>query len=84
MLSPLKAEQYFNDTDRALSEAMMSYWTAFAAAGDPNKEGLTNWPVYDASTGQYLNFGDTVEVKSGLFNETCDLFMSAMKELRSQ
>ncbi len=84
ILSPLKAEQYFNDTDMALSEAMMSYWTNFAAAGDPNQVGLTNWPVYDASTGQYLNFGDTIEVKSGLYNEACDLIMNTIKEKRGQ
>jgi para-nitrobenzyl esterase len=84
ILSPLKADKYFDNTDKELSEVMMSYWTAFAANGDPNKEGLTNWPVYDANTVQYMNFGDTVEVKSGLFNETCDLFMSAMEKLRGQ
>jgi para-nitrobenzyl esterase len=84
MLSGLKAEEYFDDTDRALSEAMMSYWTSFAAAGDPNKEGLTKWPVYDASTGQYMDLGDTTQVKSGFYNEACDLFISIIKGKRGQ
>jgi para-nitrobenzyl esterase len=82
--SPLKPEQYFNDTDRALSESIMSYWTTFAATGDPNQVGLTNWPVYDAQAGQYLNFGDKIEVKSGLYNEACDLIMGVIKAKRSQ
>jgi para-nitrobenzyl esterase len=81
---PLKPEVYFNDSDKALSEAMMSYWTRFAATGDPNREGLTQWPAYDAKTGQYLNLGDKIEIKSGLYNETCDLFMNVLKENRGQ
>lgn len=84
ILSPLKADKYFDDTDRALSEAIMSYWANFAAAGDPNKEGLANWPVYDASTGQYLDFGDTIQVKSGMSVDICDLYMDELKEKRSQ
>jgi para-nitrobenzyl esterase len=84
ILSPLKADAYFNDTDSALSDVMMSYWTRFAAAGDPNQEGLTQWPAYDAATGQYLELGDKIEVKSGLYNETCDLFMNTIKEKRGQ
>jgi len=82
-LSPLKAEQYFDDNDRALSEAIMSYWASFAAAGDPNKEGLPQWPVYDAA-GQYLDLGDKIVVKSGLHDEICDLLMNTFKEKRGQ
>ena len=82
--SPLKADAYFNDSDRALSETIMSYWTTFAANGDPNKAGLTQWPVYDATSGQYMDFGDTVQVKSGLYNEACDFMMDAHKAKRSQ
>jgi para-nitrobenzyl esterase len=82
--SPLKAEAYYNDADKALSETVMSYWTTFAANGDPNKAGLTQWPTYNTGTGQYMEFGDTVQVKSGLFNEVCDLVMGAYKAKRSQ
>ena len=83
-LSPLKADKYFDDTDRALSDAIMSYWVNFAATGDPNGDGLTEWPVYDAATGQYLDLGSTIQVKSGLYNEACDLFINTIEDLRGQ
>ncbi len=77
-------EAYFDDTDKALSEAMMGYWTSFAATGNPNQEGLPKWPAYDASVDQYLDLGDKVEVKSGLHTEACVLFQKIAKEKRSQ
>ena len=59
--------------DLALSETMMDYWIAFAANGDPNTEGLTEWPAYDAATDQHLELGSEVTAKSGLYKEACDL-----------
>ncbi|XP_033898016.1 fatty acyl-CoA hydrolase precursor, medium chain-like isoform X1 [Acipenser ruthenus] len=32
--------------ERQLSKTMMAYWTNFAKNGDPNGDGLTEWPLY--------------------------------------
>jgi para-nitrobenzyl esterase len=32
--------------DKAVSDAMHNYWVNFVKTGDPNGEGLDNWPVY--------------------------------------
>ena len=41
-----RPEAQWRPVDRALSAAMMSYWTNFARTGNPNGAGLAEWPVY--------------------------------------
>ncbi|UCH51933.1 MAG: carboxylesterase family protein [Chloroflexota bacterium] len=84
IMSSLKAEQYFDEIDRALAETIMSYWTNFAATGNPNKEGLPEWPAWDVKEGKYMDFGTVTEVKSNLSAEACDLFMNIIKSRRGQ
>ena len=36
----------FEGGDKAVSDAMNTYWGNFVKTGDPNGEGLDNWPVY--------------------------------------
>lgn len=43
--------------DKYLSELMMSYWTNFAAYGDPNGSGLPLWPIYARDTYASMHFG---------------------------
>lgn len=45
-----------NDADLAMSEIIMSYWTNFAKHGDPNGEGLPDWPVFSEAKQQVMHF----------------------------
>jgi para-nitrobenzyl esterase len=37
----------WTDLDHQVSDVLSSYWTNFAANGDPNGKGLTQWPPFD-------------------------------------
>lgn len=47
----------YQEYDYEMSDAMMTYWTNFAKYGDPNGEGLANWPKYTAQTPYAMHFG---------------------------
>jgi para-nitrobenzyl esterase len=42
--------------DEALWREMLGYFARFAASGDPNTEGVVEWPAYDAETDRHLVF----------------------------
>ena len=54
------------EADRALSERMASIWTQFARTGNPNGEGLPEWPAYTPENEAYMEFGEAVGAKTGL------------------
>ena len=61
------------EKDRDLAKVMSASWVRFAKTGDPNGTGLPKWPAYAAASDNYMQFGDTVEAKTGLYREACDL-----------
>lgn len=62
-----------DEEDRALSEAMMSYWTNFASSGDPNGEGVPEWIAYEVDSSRYQELGETVVTRSGLYDQAYEL-----------
>jgi len=46
--------------DPELASAMIQYWAQFAKTGDPNVEGLPEWPEYTSDEAAYLELGETI------------------------
>jgi para-nitrobenzyl esterase len=63
----------YDDTDRRLSNAMMRYWTRFAATGDPNAGDLPSWPAYATDTDRHLDLGSSIVAGHHLKAELCDI-----------
>ena len=70
------------DADRALSERMATIWTEFARTGNPNAEGLPEWPAYTRENEAYMEFGETVAAKTGLRLARMDLIERAWTKRR--
>jgi para-nitrobenzyl esterase len=64
----------WEDTDRKLSDAIISYWVNFAATGNPNGNGLPKWPAYNAAEDQSLEFGDRIAVRGQINKAGLDFF----------
>jgi para-nitrobenzyl esterase len=58
-------------TDRALTQAMLGYWVNFAEKGDPNGEGLPEWPVFDPQAEDHQDLGDEVRSARGIDPDLC-------------
>ena len=72
----------WEDTDRKLSGAITSYWTNFAATGNPNGDGLTKWPSYDPNSDQAIEFGDQIGIRAGVNKAGLDFFDAYQQSLR--
>lgn len=51
-----------SQSDLEISEAMASYWTNFARYGDPNGDGLPQWPAFSDSNPEVMYFGPTPHI----------------------
>ena len=54
----------YNDSDVALSNTMLSYWSNFAKTGNPNGSNLPNWETYDPNKEEIMELGATVGKKA--------------------
>ncbi|MEE9435769.1 MAG: carboxylesterase family protein [Candidatus Adiutricales bacterium] len=67
------------EIDRKLSWAMMTYWTQFAASGDPNYNRLPNWPAYRTENDAYLELGDDIKAGENLHKARLDVLDRLVK-----
>ena len=66
------------EVDRALTRAMLAYWTNFARSGDPNGPGLTRWPAVVRPSPQVLDLGTQITAFAAPDRELCDKVAPAL------
>ena len=70
--------------DKLLAETMSSYLINFAKTGNPNGEGLPEWPAYDNKDEYYMEFGDTIQKGQHLAKDRSDFFYKYYTNKRNQ
>src|SRR5581483_4386900 len=65
--------------DEQVSDAMIGYWTRFAAGGDPSGGGAPAWPAVTGAS-DYLQIDVAQQAGRGLRGEVCDVMEPWMLE----
>ncbi len=67
--------------DSVLAEQMVGYWVQFAATGNPNRSGLTEWPMHRVADDNYQELGSTIAARTGLGAAMCGLMEPVLRKL---
>ena len=69
------------DSDLDLADAMIGYWTRFAATGDPNGADAPVWPEFEANADPYLDLTWPPVAGEGVHSERCDMWLELVSGL---
>lgn len=58
----------YNEADRKLSETMQQYFVRFIRTGDPNGEGLPEWPANTGAEGRLLVLDEEIRMETDPFS----------------
>ena len=70
------------DDDRAFSDLMANIWAQFARTGNPNGEGLPEWPAYTRENEAYMELGVDTGAKSHIRVDEVAIIAGAWDERR--
>ena len=71
------------EVDREFSETMATIWTQFAKTGNPNGDGVPDWPAYTRANEAYMELGPEVAAKTGLRMDQVALIEKAWAQRRA-
>ena len=78
------ATRPWEETDHRLADRISSYWVNFATTGDPNGQGLPKWPAYRETSDTAIEFGDVIQLRSGLHKAGLDFLDRYFQKLRDE
>jgi len=79
-----QATQTWNDVDTKLADMMSSYWVNFMTKGDPNGNGLPQWPqVKELGKSKVMVLGDTPAAEGTVPTAKLTLFDAAYARMLS-
>ena len=61
---------------------MSNYWVNFITSGNPNGNGLVEWPAYDQRTEPFLEFGTSITAGTHLLQRELDFLDAALSRQR--
>jgi para-nitrobenzyl esterase len=70
-----------NAVDWQLSDQMIAYWTQFASMGDPNADGVPDWPFFGAPNYQVMNFANVPTRTAAPEHILCRVFRESIDEI---
>lgn len=73
----------YDAVDMRLAQTVMDYWANFARSGNPNQQGLPDWPAYQSKSDLSLELGDVVRIRKHLYKKESD-FISRMNSARRE
>ncbi len=62
-----------------LCENMMDAWLSFAHSGNPNHDGIPDWPTYDKKSRATLLFGKEFKIANALFDKEREVWDGLLK-----
>tara|TARA_R110002051_G_scaffold5639_3_gene28796 strand:+ start:780 stop:2411 length:1632 start_codon:yes stop_codon:yes gene_type:complete len=68
--------------DREISNALLDYWTSFAATGQPESDHGPTWPAY-GSAESYLDIGPELDVRNDPFPGMFELHEELVRERKA-
>ena len=77
------APRNYTEEDFVLSSLMQQYWLNFVRTGDPNGEGLPEWPTFAEAETKALHFDSKVEMVEDPYlplDELLDVYQDSLRD----